>query len=808
MRKIIYPIVSLIIALSSCSTSNLDNSVTSPNGKVKIGLSFNEQSQPLFSVHFNENEVVKPSVLALKMKENGLLSEGLEVISSSAQTIDETYEVYAGKSTSAHNHCNEKTFVLKEKTEPGREVHLVFRAYDDGIAFRYIVPNQESISNYNLSTENTQFYFNEAATFWCMHLGSHYSAYEAHYRETKMEDLDEKSIIGFPVTFKIGENVAGCLSDARLKNYAGTYLKQNPTNPESFITNLIWADTDTEVSVFAEEELVTPWRALMLAENENELITSNLIMNLNDPCEIQDPSWIKPGKAAWDWLCYQKVPEDAGFESGMNNETMKYFIDFAGEYGFEYMMIDAGWYGDHQDVEADITTCIDGFDIEELVVYAKKQNVDIWLWLNWKNFDKQLEESCKKYKEWDIKGVKVDYLNGDHQSKIDFYWRAAEMTAKYNLMIDYHGCYKPTGMRRTWPNVITREGIYGLEQARAGGNLTPVHNVTIPFTRMLVGPMDYTPGSFNNVKRKDYVVYNEPPTAFGSRAHHLAQFVVYESPFQMVADWPGAYRQGKGSEFLKVVPASWDETYPVDGKIGEYVVLARKLGNDWFLGAMSDWKAIDIKPLNPENLFNEEGKQGSLTGRYFNGDNFDEEKFVKEDAKFDFSWGGGSPEGLNSDHFSIRWTGKIKAERTGQYTFITESDDGVRLWVNGEKLVDEWRKQAPFPKYAYIDLEKGKEYDIKIEYYDQTSGASFKINMIPPSENQKEEGEWHHREISVPLDFLEDGNSYQATIYHDIEANTDNPKEIGIETKQLKKGDQLTIQMAEGGGMAVHFAKK
>jgi alpha-glucosidase len=372
------------------------------------------------------------------------------------------------------------------------------------------------------------------------------------------------------------------------------YLKKREAD-STFYSVLSPHPSNENIAVNLDGEVVTPWRLVMVSNKALNLIGSNSITNLNEACTFKETSWIKPGKSAWDWWNYQTVPENAGFDPGMNNETMKYFIDFAAEFNLEYMLVDAKWYGDHKDPKEDITTSISEIDVPELVKYARERDVQLHLWVNWECLDRQMDEAMALYEKWGVKGIKVDYMNRDDQEMVNFYHKVLEKAAKYHLLVNFHGAYKPTGISRTYPNLMTREGIMGLEHSRWSARITPEHNVTIPYTRMLAGPMDYTPGGFRNVSRENFLGGQKPPMVMGTRCHNLAMFVVYLSPMQMVCDWPGAYRGEKGSEFIKVVPASWDQSLPIEGEIGEYIVIARKKGNEWFLGGMTNRKKRNLE---------------------------------------------------------------------------------------------------------------------------------------------------------------------------------------------------------------------
>ena len=322
-----------------------------------------------------------------------------------------------------------------------------------------------------------------------------------------------------------------------------------------------------------------------------------------------DTSWIKPGKTAWDWWCCQKVVGE-DFEGAMDNRTMKYFIDFAAEYDLEYMLIDAGWYGsisgdwfDYENLSKPhykLTQSIPEINIPELVKYANSKGVDIILWLHWFHTVKQMNEAFPLYEKWGVKGVKIDFMNRDDQDMVNLYRDMIKKAAEHKLLVDFHGAYKPTGIRRTYPNLITREALMGLEWLKATDRIDPEYDCIIPFTRMLAGPMDYTPGGFTNVTRKQFKVHPDgwgsrvPPMVLGTRCHQLALFVIFESPLQMVADHPAIYRENRESEFIKHVPSVWDETRVLNAKVSDYVTIARKQGEEWYLGSITDWNPREL----------------------------------------------------------------------------------------------------------------------------------------------------------------------------------------------------------------------
>jgi alpha-glucosidase len=573
----------------------------SPGGAVEVAFSLSAEGAPRYSVSFRGRPVVVDSGLGLTLHEVGPLSTGFRVVDTRRASRDERYAFVAGKTREGRDHCEEMTVALEQHGPPPRRLEVVFRAYDDGAALRYVLPRQPALHDVEIASEETQFRFTGDHRAWALFLPSFTTSNEREFVPVPLLAIKPESIVGPPLVVELGDGLTVALAEANLKGYAGLHLARveggNQSRFPTLVTKLAPLPTQPETAVRGATPLVTPWRVLVIGDRPGALIESTLVHNLSDPSEIADTSWIKPGKVAWDWWNGPVVP-GAPFKAGMNNDTFKHFIDFAGEFGLEYMLIDAGWYGTHRDVTADITRSIPEMDIPGLVAYGGERKVGILLWLNWENVRDQMDLAFPVYEKWGVRGIKVDYMNRKDQEIVAFYRQVLRAAARYHLTVDFHGAYAPTGEERTWPNLLTREGILGLEYSKWSDRATPRHNVTIPFTRMLVGPMDYTPGAFRNVTVEAFAPRNDAPVAMGTRAHHLAMYVVYDSPLQMLSDTPAAYRGEPGADFLKVVPASWDETRALDGRIGEYVVIARRRGADWFIGAMTDAPRTVEVPLS------------------------------------------------------------------------------------------------------------------------------------------------------------------------------------------------------------------
>jgi alpha-glucosidase len=322
---------------------------------------------------------------------------------------------------------------------------------------------------------------------------------------------------------------------------------------------------------------------------------------LAKPSQVQDTSWIKPGKVAWDWWNDWNV-YNVDFKAGVNTETYKYYVDFAAKYGIPYIILDEGWYRN-----GDVLDVVPALNMEELTSYAKQKDVGVILWVLWNKLDDQLEKALDQYEKWGIKGVKVDFMQRSDQLLINYYHKVSRETAKRKMLVDFHGDQKPATMTRTWPNLISTDGVRGMEWSKWSAETDPDHDVTLPFTRMLLGPMDYTPGAMLNAQKNSFKAINNRPMSQGTRSHQLAMYVVFESPLQMLSDSPSNYlREPEIMEFLGPVPSVWDESKVLDGKIGQYVAVARRNGKDWYVGAMTNWSPremeIDFSFL-PEGTF-------------------------------------------------------------------------------------------------------------------------------------------------------------------------------------------------------------
>ncbi len=592
----------VILSTLSCARGENDSvSVISPDGRVRVEFRLKSApdggNSPCYRVFRDDKTVVAESGLGMEFLEGGLLQTGLRIINLSTGSHDETYDMPFGKSSTVRNHYNETVVGLREAAAPGRRFDLVFRAYDDGAAFRYYFPGQPGPADFNITSEHTGFSLPVNSTAWAPFMNGFTTSQEVNHPAVTLGDIPPDSLLGLPLLLKLPGKTWVALTEANLTDYAGMYLTVSPGRPGVLVSTLAPREDDPELKVKASTPHPTPWRVIMIADDPGRLVESNLVLNLNEPCRLEDVSWIKTGKSAFLWWNDFFV-SDVKFKGGLNTQTFKYYIDFCAENGFEFFDIDTDektdWYGDRNDPNSDITTATPQIDMEELLRYAKAKGVGPRLWLPWYFVRDQMDKAFPVYEKWGISGLKIDYMDRDDQEMVNFYQAAVKKAAEHHLTVNFHGAYKPTGLRRTYPNLITREGVLGLEYNKWSRKCTPEHAVTIPFTRMLAGPMDFTPGSFRNVTEKEFQPVNHAPVAMGTRCLQLAMYVVYESPVQMLSDYPAAFSEGLGLDFLRKVPTTWNETRVLAGSVGDFISIARRHGKDWYVGSMTDWTAREL----------------------------------------------------------------------------------------------------------------------------------------------------------------------------------------------------------------------
>ena len=565
--------------------------LTSPDGRIAVTV--NPTGALVYRVTVDGVAVLNDSRLGLRLRD-GELGRDAELVKTDRRDIDTTWANPLGKRSKVRDHHRELALTLRERTG-GREFQVIFRAFDDGVGFRYALPAVSGVKDVVVEEELTEFAF--TADNLC-YAGDHThvpaeeydmrngfaGSQEWEYLRQRLSDLPGETVTGLPLlTHTPAAWVA--LTEADLTDWSALWLARAPQVGGTTAVTLrasLAPRLDGQGLVKATLPHATPWRVLLIGREPGRLIESDLVLNLSAPSQIADPSWIKPGLMAWDSWWSGTGKKDTA--------TMKLYIQFASEMGWAYQLVDGGWYAGIRTANADITKPVPAIDMDELRRFAEEKGVRLWLWLYWTDVDQHdaYQEAFALYEKWGIAGVKIDFMDRDDQDMVNWYEKITRAGAEHHLMVNFHGAYKPTGMIRTWPNQITREGILGNEYNKWSSRVTAEHRVTLPFTRFLAGPGDYTPGGFLNRTATQHQTRVNPTQALGTRAGQLALFVCYDSPVMCVSDHPDHLRDQPGIDFLKVVPTVWDETQVLSGAVGEHLVMVRRAGAEWFLGALTN----------------------------------------------------------------------------------------------------------------------------------------------------------------------------------------------------------------------------
>ncbi|MFC2124157.1 glycoside hydrolase family 97 protein [Bacteroidota bacterium] len=574
-----------IVQFFSCNVSQ-EQVLNSPDGKVKIRiLPYNSQSKLVYSVEYNGTLIIDNSPLGFEINDL-LLEDHMEIVNVKDSTIDETYTMPFGKSSSIRNKCNVKKILFQN--EMNQELGIEFRAFNDGVGFRYFFTDSWEGEEINIKHELTGFKFTGDYKYWGLHLNTYQSGYELEYTMNVLTEIPPADLVGLPMLVRINNDVWVAITEAALVDYAGMYLQPAGNNSSSLTTRLSPRQDDPEILVKTHAPRCTPWRVMILGDDPGKLVESNIVLNLNDHPTL-DFSWVKPGTALDDWSCDQTV-KGTGWEGAMDTRTMKHFIDFCADHGLDYMSIDAGWYGSNwSDTTLDLTKPIPEIDIPYLVDYANKKDVDVFLWTLSTLMKKQIDEVMPLFRQWGVKGFNVDFFDRDDQETVNVVNSIVKTAAENQFMVEFHGIYKPTGLSRTFPNLLAHEAVLGLEYYKWDRKPSPEHNCIIPFTRMLAGPMDYIVVGFTNRTEQDFEIVWDEFNSLGTRCHHLAQLVIFETGFQVFGDYPDNYRDQIGSDLFGKVTVSWDETRVLNAEVGDYITIARRKDDEWFIGSITDW---------------------------------------------------------------------------------------------------------------------------------------------------------------------------------------------------------------------------
>lgn len=596
----------VLLALAACAFTlthaqknvSQTNKVASPDGNIVIEVTAG--AKMLWSVSHKGQPVITPSVISLAADYSDTIGNNAKVVSARVTSVNNVIDALNYKKDKVVDNYNELVLQCKN------DYSIIFRAYNDGAAYRFVTKKQTSLiilneeANFNFADDDSAYvpYANDP------HEGDKFqTSFENLYQHIKLSQFIKDTVAFAPVLVELANGKKAVIMEADLEDYPGMFLQAGSGN------NLhgVYAPFVTETkpnSANAAQVLVRkradyiaktmgtrsfPWRVVVISESDKDLMNSDMVYKLASPSRLTDVSWIKPGKASWDWWNDWNISH-VNFKAGVNTDTYKFYIDFAAANHLEYILMDAGWSNDK-----DLMKIIPSINLPEIIDYAKQKNIGVWLWGGSQPMNAKMDQVVEYYSKLGIKGFKIDFMDRDDQGMVNFYYTLAQKAADHHLMIDYHGAYKPTGLQRTYPNVMNFEGVRGLENAKWSAADMPPYDVTIPFIRMLAGPMDYTPGAMKNATKNDFKPIYDAPFSQGTRCHQLAMYVVYEAPFAMLSDAPNNYmKEQECTNFIASVPTVFNETVALDSKVGAYAAIGRRSGTNWFVGAMGDWNDRDI----------------------------------------------------------------------------------------------------------------------------------------------------------------------------------------------------------------------
>ncbi len=569
-----------------------DHRVASPNGDLTVTVSVGDALT--YSVAWKGRQLLEATSVSLTLDDGTVVGAGAPSTDvHRSETNEVITPVVPEKFARIVDHYNQLSLEFTDGW--GFDV----RAYDDGAAYRFRTSTPGPVT---VRSEEFNVVFDGDPMVWFPTEESFLTHSERLYAHLRLSEIVPDSMASMPVLVAVENGPKVAITEADLRDYPGLYLIRSTGGGLSGIFPAFPAAeeqiNDRTVRVTSREDFIAktegnrtfPWRVFAIAEEDGDLIENTLVYRLAPQLRVDDVSWVRPGKVAWDWWNANNV-YGVDFPAGVNTETYRYYIDFAAANGIEYIILDESWSD-----PADLTKVNPDIDLPALLQYGRDKNVGLILWVVWKSLEDRLEETLDEFADWGVAGIKVDFMQRDDQPMVNYYWKVAEAAANRRLLVDFHGAYKPTGLRRAYPNVITREGVRGLEWSKWSEYPTPEHNVTLPFTRMLAGPMDYTPGAMINAQQRQFHPVFDRPMSMGTRVHQMAMYVVFESPLQMLADSPSNYlRERECLDFISTVPTVWDETRALSARVGDWVAVARRRGTTWYVGAMTDWTARDLE---------------------------------------------------------------------------------------------------------------------------------------------------------------------------------------------------------------------
>jgi alpha-glucosidase len=606
----------LVFIVVNGSLSGQEYKVSSPDNRLTVSVSFEEKIA--WTARYRGKVILENCPVSMTINNAKQWGINPKVSRKNTRYINrEIKPVVSTKKSVIIDNFNELSVTCRDG------VTLVFRVYNQGFAYRFETSMEGDIE---VDAEEMEIRFRDKVISYFPEEESFISHNERLYKKTVLESLSPNQFCSLPVFFLSPDNVKILFTEADLYDYPGMFLFGCSDNALKAGFPKVVLETTTPEKGKDRNEIIAkeapyiasvkgprsfPWRVFYISDNYADILENDLVYQLSTSLKIDDNEWIKPGKVAWDWWNANNV-YGVDFKSGINTQTYKYYIDFASAYGIEYIILDEGW----TKTSTNVLECNPDMDVKELIRYGKEKNVGVILWLLWKPLDQNMQQILDTYAEWGAKGIKVDFMQRNDQYMVKFYERVAAEAAKRKLLVDFHGAFKPAGLSRAYPNVLSHEGVKGLENSKWSKDITPEHDVTLPFIRMVAGPMDYTPGAMDNAQENDFFPRFALPMSQGTRCHQIAIYMVYESPLQMLCDNPSNYyREKECTEFIAQIPTTWDTTIVLQAEIADYIILARKKADKWYIGAMTDWTSRDFEislSFLPEGDYNAEIMQDGV----------------------------------------------------------------------------------------------------------------------------------------------------------------------------------------------------
>ena len=579
--------------------------LTSPDGRLTTTVALGDALT--YDIEYDGQTLMQPSAIGLKLSDGRVWGSSARIAKAVRTSSDAVLSSPFYRSSTVRDHYNGLTLKMRDNWS------VEFRVYDDGVAYRFATTAKDP---FEIASEQADYRFPTDCAVTVPYVRDNagsidaqwHNSFENVYTETTLSKLDSGRLIFLPAVVHANDGMNICFTETNLDDYPGMYLYNGDggtslegrfapyplrCEPGGYNNIEVLVKERADYIARIEGPRTLPWRIAVVGTDAG-LAASDLSWLLAEPSKIDDTSWIRPGKVAWDWWNAWNI-SGVDFRAGINTETYEYYIDFAASQGIEYVIMDDGWAARHGEDLFEINTDI---DLRRIIDYAASKNVGIILWAGYWAFDRDLERVCKHYAEMGVKGFKVDFMDRDDQLMTAFNYRAAETAARYGLVLDLHGTHKPAGLNRTWPNVLNFEGVHGLEQMKwSAATIDQMkYDATIPFIRQVAGPMDYTQGAMRNASRDNYRPVNSEPMSQGTRCHQLALYAVLDSPLNMLCDSPTNYlREAECTEFIAAIPTVWDETRILGGRMGEYIVTARRSGDTWYVGAITDWTPRDVE---------------------------------------------------------------------------------------------------------------------------------------------------------------------------------------------------------------------